>query len=299
MFGAYTPLRYFFLALGLVAFIVEAWAFIDAISRPTQAFVATGKQTKQLWLIILGVAAVVGLAGAAYGVGPDLDPAGRGVRRGRHLPGRRPSQGEGLPQKRRNQLGSVRPLVTAGGPPTQNGPGVRSQRGRRVQNGPGVRSQRGRRVQNGPWQASSGRRDHDQMMSSVIADVNIKAKVAELQAEVAGKLGITAERVLNELARLAFNDPRKFFDEDGRIKPVKELDDDTAMSLAGIETFHKIIGDEKDGMAVVTKVRISDKRSSLELLGRHLKLFTDKLEVNDTDALAAKLKAARTRKVKE
>ncbi len=63
MFGTYTPLTYFFLALGLAAFVVEAWAFIDAITRPSQAFVATGKQTKPLWLIILGVAAVIGLAG--------------------------------------------------------------------------------------------------------------------------------------------------------------------------------------------------------------------------------------------
>ena len=70
MFGAYTPLRDFFLTLGLAAFVVELWAFIDAIGRPSQAFVATGKQTKQLWLIILGVAAVVGLGGAAYGVSP-------------------------------------------------------------------------------------------------------------------------------------------------------------------------------------------------------------------------------------
>jgi hypothetical protein len=70
VFGAYTPLTYFFLALGLAAFGVELWAFIDAITRPAQAFVATGKQTKPLWLIILGVAAVIGLAGAVYGVGP-------------------------------------------------------------------------------------------------------------------------------------------------------------------------------------------------------------------------------------
>ena len=71
MFGSsYTPLTYFFLALGLVAFGVELWAFIDAAIRPKQAFVATGKQTKPLWLIILGVASVVGLAGAVYGVGP-------------------------------------------------------------------------------------------------------------------------------------------------------------------------------------------------------------------------------------
>jgi uncharacterized protein DUF2516 len=68
--GNYTPLTYFFLALGLAAFVVEAWAFVDAITRPSQAFVAAGKQTKQLWLIILGVAAVVGLAFAIIGVGP-------------------------------------------------------------------------------------------------------------------------------------------------------------------------------------------------------------------------------------
>jgi hypothetical protein len=70
VFGGYTPLRDFFVAIGFVAFIVEAWALIDAISRPTQAFVAVGKQTKQLWLIILGVAAVVGLASAVYATGP-------------------------------------------------------------------------------------------------------------------------------------------------------------------------------------------------------------------------------------
>jgi hypothetical protein len=71
VFGsAYTPLTYFFLALSVVAFGVEAWAFIDAITRPKHAFTASGKQTKPRWLIILGVAAVVGLAGAVYGVGP-------------------------------------------------------------------------------------------------------------------------------------------------------------------------------------------------------------------------------------
>ena len=70
MFGSYTPLSYFFLALGAAAFVVEAWAFIDGITRPSQAFVASGKQTKQLWLIITGVAAVIGLAGRLHGMGP-------------------------------------------------------------------------------------------------------------------------------------------------------------------------------------------------------------------------------------
>lgn len=69
-FNAYTPLRWFFLALGLAAFAVEAWALIDAITRPRQAFVAAGKQTKPLWLVILSASAAVGLYFAVYGAGP-------------------------------------------------------------------------------------------------------------------------------------------------------------------------------------------------------------------------------------
>ncbi len=61
------PLDWFFWALAVAALIVELWAFIDAIRRPSAAFPAAGKQTKPLWLIILGVAGAIGLYSAAYG----------------------------------------------------------------------------------------------------------------------------------------------------------------------------------------------------------------------------------------
>lgn len=64
--SAFTPLNYFFEALALAAFVVEAWAFIDATIRPSRSYVAAGKLTKPLWLVITGVAAVVGLGYAAY-----------------------------------------------------------------------------------------------------------------------------------------------------------------------------------------------------------------------------------------
>ncbi|HCU94449.1 MAG TPA: DUF2516 domain-containing protein [Actinobacteria bacterium] len=67
-----TPLYLFFWALSMAAFVVEAWAFIDAVRRPAGAFPAAGKQTKPLWLIILGVAAVIGLGTAVYGGGMSL-----------------------------------------------------------------------------------------------------------------------------------------------------------------------------------------------------------------------------------
>ena len=73
--GAYAPLTYFFVALAVAAFIVEAWALVDAIVRPKAAFAtaaamsdnAAGRLTKPIWLIILGVAFVIGLYSAAYG----------------------------------------------------------------------------------------------------------------------------------------------------------------------------------------------------------------------------------------
>jgi len=67
-FSAYAPLQWLFFALAVAAFLVEGWAFLDAVRRPAGAYVAAGKQTKPLWLIILGVSLVIGLAGVAYGL---------------------------------------------------------------------------------------------------------------------------------------------------------------------------------------------------------------------------------------
>jgi hypothetical protein len=63
-FSGTSPVQYFFWILLVAAFVVEAWAFVDAIRRQAPAFVAAGKQTKPLWLIILGVAVVIGIGGA-------------------------------------------------------------------------------------------------------------------------------------------------------------------------------------------------------------------------------------------
>jgi hypothetical protein len=69
--GALTPLYWFFEVLSVAALCVEVWALVDAARRPAPAFVAAGKQTKPLWLVILGVAAVIGLWSSTLG-GPNL-----------------------------------------------------------------------------------------------------------------------------------------------------------------------------------------------------------------------------------
>jgi hypothetical protein len=65
--NAFLPLDYFFWALAVAAMIIEVWAFADVVRRPTGAFPAVNKQTKMLWMIILGVAAAIGLYSATQG----------------------------------------------------------------------------------------------------------------------------------------------------------------------------------------------------------------------------------------
>jgi hypothetical protein len=63
--GAFTALDYFFEALALAAVVVELWAFVDALIRPSNAYPAAGKMTKVKWGLITGIAAAVGLGYAA------------------------------------------------------------------------------------------------------------------------------------------------------------------------------------------------------------------------------------------
>jgi hypothetical protein len=43
------------LVASLALLAVKIWAFVDALSRPAEAYVAAGKLTKQAWLLILGL----------------------------------------------------------------------------------------------------------------------------------------------------------------------------------------------------------------------------------------------------
>lgn len=89
-----------------------------------------------------------------------------------------------------------------------------------------------------------------------------------LQSEKLARNKITADRVLQEIARIAFADPRKLVqvDSDGKmqITATDELSPDDAAAIAGIERT-------KSGV----RIKVNSKLDALQLLGRHLALFTD------------------------
>lgn len=106
--------------------------------------------------------------------------------------------------------------------------------------------------------------------SKLLSSPKVSQRVAELKAEQAEKFAVTRDRVIAEVAKIAFFDIRSIFNDDGSLKHVKDLDDAAAAAIAGIETIQ--IGD--DGQLIMTKkFKMSDKNVALEKLMKHLGLY--------------------------
>lgn len=117
--------------------------------------------------------------------------------------------------------------------------------------------------------------------SRLLSNVMVAKAVEQAAGARAQSTGVTAERVLQELSRLAFADIRKVFDEEGRLRPVSDLPIEIAASISSIEVVTtRIPGSDPVEVEYTAKMKFWDKRSSLELLGKHLKMFTDKIEAS-------------------
>lgn len=123
----------------------------------------------------------------------------------------------------------------------------------------------------------------------------IASAVATAKAEQLNSAGLTASRVLEELRRLAFQDPRNLWDAQGNLKPLHELTDAQAAAVAGVEVIIKNAeaGDGKTDR--VHKIKMWDKPKALEMLAKHFSLLTDVLHVSGDADVIAKLQAARKR----
>lgn len=118
---------------------------------------------------------------------------------------------------------------------------------------------------------------------------DIQAAIAAQQGKRIQKLEISAERVLNELALLGFANMLDYIQigENGTAKvDLSKLTRDQAAAIGEItvEEFTERTGEDDNGKPTFenvkrTKFKLNDKRGALVDLGRHLKLFTEKVEV--------------------
>ena len=121
----------------------------------------------------------------------------------------------------------------------------------------------------------------DQIGFENLRKPDIQAAIGKARKVQTKRTLITADRVLQELALPAFLDPAGFFDANGNLLEIHEMQEETRHVIAAIDVDQKTT---EDGNTCTTKkIKISDKLKALELLGRHFKLFTDKTELSGTD----------------
>ena len=128
--------------------------------------------------------------------------------------------------------------------------------------------------------------------SELLKKPETKARIQEIQAARSARTGITAERVLQEYARLAFGDIRRVsqIDYDGsvRVLPTDLISEDDSACISEIsETANGV------------KVKMHDKNRALDQLAKHLGICADQLRLEAGASFVDALTAARQRVKKD
>lgn len=119
----------------------------------------------------------------------------------------------------------------------------------------------------------------DKIGSQLLGKTRVAEAVDCAIAKRSRRTGISQDRVLQELAKMGLADMRNFInivDGEVRIKNMDDMSPEDSSCIQEISTTKtiKTFGDTEIE-TVVTKIKLADKKASLELLGKHLGIFTD------------------------
>ena len=119
-------------------------------------------------------------------------------------------------------------------------------------------------------------RNADKIGPELLGNPRVSDAISEKMAERSRRTGISQDRVIQELARVAFVNPQNVIDtETGRIKPGASEDD-----LACIQSVKVKKTETARTKTVEREIKLADKMRALELLGKHLGMYTDKVDMN-------------------
>jgi phage terminase small subunit len=124
----------------------------------------------------------------------------------------------------------------------------------------------------------------------------VKQAIAAGTARQLEAAELSANRVLEELRRLALVDIRGFYDGQGNLKPMHLLTPEQGSALAGVETLVRNV-EAGDGKAdVVYKIKLWDKVKALSTLAQYFGLLVERVQVSgELSTVEARLLAGRKR----
>ena len=111
----------------------------------------------------------------------------------------------------------------------------------------------------------------------LLANVSIQNRIAQLQAEQSRRTGVSADRVVRELAKIAFANASDLIDpETASVKLDASRDDLAAIQSIKVKSFGE------DGLE--HEVKLADRLRALDLLGKHLGMYKDASEKENAAA---------------
>lgn len=147
------------------------------------------------------------------------------------------------------------------------------------------------------WIRAGGpKRSAKERACEALADPRVAELVASFQKKITDKIDVTATRVIDELAKVAFANMGEYISPSGEI-PIATF---TVKQWAAVQEYTVDLtggggGDGERKAVQRIRFKLGDKLAALELLGKHLKLFTDKIEMTGDDSFVKLLEAARGR----
>ena len=118
-------------------------------------------------------------------------------------------------------------------------------------------------------------RTANEQASRMLANVSIQQAISEAMGERSKRTGVNQDRIVQELAKIAFLKITDVVDREGRIKENASEDD-----LACIESIKYKHSDTETGSSTEREVKAASKLKAMELLGKHLGMWNDRLDVN-------------------
>jgi phage terminase small subunit len=134
---------------------------------------------------------------------------------------------------------------------------------------------------------------------AMLGNSRISVEIQSQMDKRSQRTEIKADNVLQEIAKLAFSNMLDYMAANSEGQMDIDLSRLTREQAAAIQEITvDTTGGSGDGerrKVLRTKFKLADKGLNLERLGRHLKLFTDKIEVSTDSAIIARLVEGRKR----
>lgn len=141
---------------------------------------------------------------------------------------------------------------------------------------------------NGNNAAEAGRGIGVDNGASFLQRKDVQKEIKRQMQFILKRLEVTSDRILEELAAIALFDIGQVLSDDGAVLPISEIPEVARRALAGLEVKELFARDGKrlELIGHLKKFHVESKLKALELLGKTLGLFQEKIEIEHKGSVA-------------